>query len=193
MKFFAFMIVTTIGLFSPFAYCAEVAPAPPAAQDGAGAKNQGSKESSFFDNFGVGLAVVAKMGRERSIQEAQLVNGIVRVTSERQVMPMVVLERHWYFNPDRNSGWGTFLGVNLATQSNIIDGIGLGLIYGFKPSSKSNTTTSNNLGFGFAVQPFSRVLGDGIAKDQALPAGETAIRYKETNRTGFMLFYTYTM
>lgn len=63
------------------------------------AKNSNTNDS-FWAQFGIGLSVSAKLGSEKSIDEAQLVNGIVRVTSERQVTPRLMLERHWYFKND---------------------------------------------------------------------------------------------
>lgn len=150
------------------------------------------KEESFWDTFGVGLAVTTNLGRERSIQEAQLVNGIVRVTSERQVVPRLMLEKHWYFRDDWKGGYkpGMFVGASLLGERQVMDAVALGALVGFKPNS--GTTTTHNLGIGIALQPYSRVLGDGLTKDQPLPAGETQIRYKETNRTALILFYTYT-
>lgn len=51
---------------------------------------------SFFADWGVGLSVTTKLGkRGEAIEEAQLVDGKVRVTSERDVVPRLMLERHW--------------------------------------------------------------------------------------------------
>lgn len=72
-----------------------------------------------------------------------------------------------------------------------MDSVSLGWIVAFKPNQGDKST--HNLGLGLAVEPYSRVLGDGIERNKALPSGETAIRYKETNRTAIVLFYTYTM
>lgn len=151
-----------------------------------------SKEESFWDTFGVGLAVTTNLGKERSIQEAQLVNGIVRVTSERQVVPRLMLEKHWYLRDDWKGGYkpGLFVGASLLGDRQVMDAVALGFLAAFKPNS--GTTTTHNLGIGIALQPYSRVLGDGLSKNQPLPAGETQIRYKETNRTALILFYTYT-
>jgi len=158
---------------------------------------------SFWANFGIGLSVSANLGKERSIEEAQLVNGTVRVTSERQVTPRLMLERHWYLS----EGWDTkhedgtlsntkfrqgfFVGVSLLGDKKMMDAVSVGWLVGFKPNSNDKAT--HNLGLGIAVEPYSRVLGDGIEKNKPLPQGETSIRYKETNRTALIFFYTYTM
>lgn len=151
-----------------------------------------SKEESFWDTFGVGLAVTTNLGKERSIQEAQLVNGNVRITSERQVVPRLMLEKHWYLSNDWKGSYkpGLFIGASLLGDRQVMDAVAFGFLAGFKPNP--GTTTTHNLGIGIALQPYSRVLGDGLSKNQPLPAGETQIRYKETNRTALIFFYTYT-
>lgn len=153
-----------------------------------------NKEADFWSTFGIGLAVTTNLGRERSIQEAQLVNGIIRVTSERQIVPRLMLEKHWFPSDTFHEGCkcknGIFVGVSLLGDKQIMDAIALGYIAGFKPNTDGS---SHNLGVGFALQPYSRVLGDGLSKNQPLPVGETAIRYKETNRTSLIFFYTYTL
>lgn len=168
----------------------------PVAHGADGGGKEPSPKNDFWSTFGVGLAVTANLGRERSIQEAQLVNGIVRVTNERQVTPRLMLEKHWYLD----EGWkedgchcrhGVFVGASLLGDKQMMDAVALGYLAGFKSGSKSDTTT-HNLGIGLALQPYSRVLGDGLTKNQPLPAGETTVRYKETNRTALILFYTYT-
>jgi hypothetical protein len=173
-----------------------VDPSPKAEKtDVAPAAKTGNGTDSFWAQFGVGLSVSAKLGGERSIDEAQLVNGIVRVTSERQVTPRLMLERHWYFkdwsadNPHFLQG--IYIGASLLGDKKLMDSVSLGWIVAFKPNAGDKST--HNLGVGLAVEPYSRVLGDGIEKNKALPIGETSIRYKETNRTALVLFYTYTM
>ena len=144
----------------------------------------------------------AKLGSGRSIDEAQLVNGVVRVISERQVTPRLMLEKHWYLsdswdtvNQDGSRSntkfrQGIFVGTSLLGEKKLMDSVSIGWLVGFKPHTGDKAT--HNLGIGFAVEPYARVLGDGLEKNQPLPAGETAIRYKETNRTALIIFYTYT-
>jgi len=159
---------------------------------------------SFWKDFGVGLAVSTKLGKERSIEEAQLVNGIVRISSERQVVPRLMLEKHWYITQgwDTNSTTpgvpykrrvrhGIFVGASLLGEKKLMDSIATGYILGFRPEDNSSPT--HNLGIGISVEPYARVLGDGIERDKPLPTGETSIRYKEKNRTALILFYTYTI
>lgn len=183
-------------LMFPFFVAAQStqAPAEPSGKATEVPEKKETTTDTFLAQFGIGLSVSAKLGRERSIEEAQLVNGIVRVTSERQVTPRLMLERHWYFDNDfsnKHFRQGLFVGLSLLGERKIMDSVSVGWLVAFKPNQGDKAT--HNLGLGLAVEPYSRVLGDGIQKNQPLPVGESSIRYKETNRTAIVLFYTYTM
>jgi hypothetical protein len=148
---------------------------------------------SFFADWGVGLSVSTKAGRRgEAIDEAQLVNGVVRVTSERDVVPRLMLERHWYLTENDHLGGkvGVFVGASLLGDKKLMDSVSLGFIWGFKP--RGGLKERHNLGLGIAVEPYTRQLGDGIIANQPLPTGETSIRYKEKNRMAIVVFYTYT-
>lgn len=154
----------------------------------------GDKTDKFWENWGVGLSVSTKLGRRgQAVEEAQLVNGIVRVVSERDVVPRLMLERHWYFTYDFNNPHfrqGIFVGASLLGDKKLMDSVSLGWLVAFKPNKGDSAI--HNLGFGIAVEPYSRALGDGIEPNKPLPAGETAIRYKEKNRMAAVVFYTFT-
>ena len=71
-------------------------------------------------------------------------------------------------------------------------------MFGFKRSSivakdlARDRGDSFNVGFGMMVNPNSQVLGDGITKNQVLPAGETAVRLKTTTELGWLFVFSYT-
>jgi hypothetical protein len=103
-----------------------------------------------------------------------------------------LLERHWYL---WDAWWkggkgGIFVGTSLLGDKKLMDSVSLGFLWGFKP--RGGDTTMHNLGFGIAVEPYSRALGDGIEANKALPTGETSIRYKEKNRMAAIVLYTFT-
>ncbi|PVX36798.1 hypothetical protein [Janthinobacterium sp. 78] len=150
-------------------------------------------ENEFWNDWGVGLSVSTKLGKKgRALDEAQLVNGIVRVTSERDVVPRLMLERHWYLQDSDFAGGmaGVFVGTSLLGDKKLLDSVSLGLIWGFKP--RGGNKVRHNIGVGIAVEPYSRTLGDGLEINAPLPAGETSIRYKERNRMAAVVFYTFT-
>ena len=51
---------------------------------------------------------------------------------------------------------------------------------------------SFNIGLGIMVNPNAQVLGDGIRKNEVLPAGETAVRLKTTTELGWLFVFSYT-
>jgi hypothetical protein len=159
------------------------------------ANGNASKNDEFWNNFGVGLAVSTKLGKRGSaIEEAQLVNGVVRVSSERDVVPRLMLERHWYFTErfdNLHFRQGVFVGASLFGDKKLMDSVTLGWLVAFKPNDGDKST--HNLGIGLSVEPYSKELGDGIKANQPLPTGENAIRYKEKNRLAITVIYTYTM
>ncbi len=149
--------------------------------------------------FGVGLTVTIDAGGLNRVEDAEVVNGIVRITNERDVIPRLMLETHYFFVPQKNRffgllsgdkmwGWGPFVGLQNGSED-IIEAIGVGLMLGFKRGQDS--PQSFNIGLGAIVDPSVKVLGDGIRKDEPLPEGETQIRYKHTDQWGFLIITSY--
>ena len=86
-----------------------------------------------------------------------------------------------------------FGGGNTAGATNgPISGYAIGWMVGMRhPWDDPTRKSSWNFGLGVRVTPAGKVLGDGINANQALPAGETAIRYKQEPRYGVMLMSTF--
>jgi len=59
------------------------------------------------------------------------------------------------------------------------------------PAVEKPDTRSWNFGVGLRVDPRTQVLGDGIIVNQALPPGETAIRFKKEPRAGIILLTSF--
>jgi hypothetical protein len=170
--------------------------------------------------FGLGIAADFDVGGTRVVN-AQLVNNIVRVTDVTSNVDVgFVLEAHYFLrdwsfraspkltsdNPwpclvicGMDMATGPFVAVeinggNTVATGNVagpITGYALGWMVGLHHPDSMNKTSSWNFGVGLRVDPKTQVLGDGIVANQPLPAGETAIRYKQEPRAGIMLLSSF--
>ncbi|WEK47955.1 MAG: hypothetical protein P0Y56_06565 [Candidatus Andeanibacterium colombiense] len=164
------------------------------------AEDQGeAKASKDFLNLGlgVGLSFTLGLGKDRITGATLDPNGIVRVSDKDNAVARVMLEAHQFFGLDKGEtaedgtrkhryGVGPFVAIQPG-DGEVIDAIGGGVMFGFRPDIKS--PKSFNLGFGVVVDPNTQLLGDGIVANQPLPTGETEIRFKKTASYG-ALFLT---
>jgi len=145
-------------------------------------------------NFGLGVGVVGTPS-QRLAKNAQVVNGVVRVDDGASVSASILLESHYFFTgPADNKhplwGHGPFVAIRSGGNNNqIVDSIGLGWMMGFR--YKEDSPSSWNIGAGVSVTPSARALGDGITRNQPLPAGETEVRFKSTSLWGFMVLASF--
>lgn len=147
-------------------------------------------------NFGVGLTLTLDTGSHERVDNAEIADGVVRVTEESNDVPRIMLETHYFFMPETNFlgkktkewGVGPFVGIQNGSDE-IIQAIGAGVMVGFRKSEEAED--SFNIGVGFVVDPSVQILGDGIEENEPLPAGETQIRYKETSQWGVLLVVSY--
>ncbi len=160
--------------------------------------------------FGAGFSFTLDVGTNDRISDAELVNGIVRVKDENNGRARIMLESHYFFTPTlkflnlenrapteengeiidpgkKQFGIGPFFALQPGSD-NIIEAIALGLMIGFR---RGDTSESFNLGIGVVVDPNTKILGDGIVANQPLPAGETAIRFKEVMQTGVLVLASF--
>lgn len=140
-----------------------------------------------FD-FGVGLGVVLDPSGDR-VDDAELVNGVVRVNEDSNITIRPMLETHVFAFPlGDNLVAGPFLGVQLGSDQ-IIDSLGAGLMVGVRLGR--NDDNSLNFGLGAVVDPGVKTLGDGISADQPLPTGETDVRFRRRSRIGILFMTSY--
>lgn len=157
--------------------------------------------------FGAGLSL-SIFKKDQRIENAEVINGIVRVTEDQRVLTRVMLETHylsrWWTEKlgmedrcmDRGKikecGIGFFIAAQPGT-TNTIEAIGGGVMYGHRrnPGPSDTDTSAFNFGIGLVVDPYAKTLGDGIQKDQPLPAGETVVRFKERPIWGWLLFASF--
>lgn len=151
-------------------------------------------------NFGIGLSLTADIGEHDRVKSAEIINNTVAVKEEQNVIPRFLLESHYFFTPrgtflgkkndgaKRNEwGWGPFVAVQ--PGDDVIDAVGVGLMMGFRRKQTEEGVTklgSFNLGVGVIWDPATQVLGDGFSPNQPPPAGETQIRYKQTDQIGIV-------
>ena len=163
-------------------------------------KEKKSKTEEAFEgiNFGVALSLTMDLGDHERVESAEVINGLVRVTKDKNDIPRVMLETHYFFLPNvplfghRKGMWGVGPFVGIQNGSNeFIESIGAGLMLGFRRSETA--TDSFNISIGAVVDPSVKILGDGIEENEPLPEGESKIRYKETSQWGalFMVSYSF--
>ena len=145
-------------------------------------------------SLGVGLSLTFDTGSNDRVESATLVDGVVRVTKEKNKVARVLLESHYFFPttkeflvPAGQWGWGPFFGVQPGTD-NIIEAIGLGFMIGFR--RENSTSDSWNIGLGYIVDPEVTVLGDGLKANEPLPGNETEVRLKTTSQQGVLLVFS---
>lgn len=99
-------------------------------------------------------------------------------------------------NEDTKKVWGhgPFVGIQPGSQ-NIIEAVAIGWMIGFRrPDPERGSLTENssfNLGIGFVVDPKVQVLGDGVTRNQALPVGETQVRFKDSAQYGLRIMSSF--
>lgn len=148
-------------------------------------------EPDWATHFGVGVGALAP--KHKDVTGTSVVNGIVRVTSEREVIPALWLSTQWIYRSGTMTGFGPFVGVGVSTDGGLFDNIGVGITYSmafqtWKPRGESQSAL--NIGLGYGVQKVE-VLGDGVRENWPLPDGEESIRMKEKYSRGPMIMISF--
>lgn len=174
------------------------------------ANDDNNKQSFGGIEFGIGMAFSLDLGDNVRVRDAQLVNGLVRVSRSDDVRARLILESHYFFtppgvglpllglmNPTREErdkgrqpmwGFGPFVAVQPGSD-NVIDAIGAGLMLGLRRGTQG--TDSFNLGIGLLYDMDVQTLGDGIFENQPLPVGETEIRFRRRSQSGLMILSSF--
>lgn len=152
---------------------------------------QTAKKEFLGFNFGIGFSLSVDLHRDR-VDDASVVGGRVRVSKESQARPRVLLESHYYFEPDGKLGnlpadrWGhgPFVAIQ-GSGEEVIEAFGLGWMLGLRRAKDQEE--GFNVGLGLIYDPSVKGLGDGIRQNKPLPAGETEVRFKEEGRLSALL------
>lgn len=152
------------------------------------------KEFAGF-NWGVGLAYTY-INKGPSIDEAEMVDGKVRIKKEHNRAAALMLETHYFVNlgkfQDSEIGLGPFAAIRVIdTEGKDVKAYGVGIMAGFKRQQESKS--SWNIGIGYYVDTSVKQLGSGITEGEALPGTEKEIRYKQVDSGGFMFMLSATL
>ena len=148
--------------------------------------------------WGLGITGTYDLGFSDRIVSAEISNGIVRVSGDNNFSARLLLERHFFTKTDAGTcflfssanGCGGFLAIQMgSTNTKVLDAFGFGYMWGWK-DNKDDKATAWNFGLGLIADPNTTVLGDGIVKNEALPAGET-LRYKTTTKFGVLMLFSF--
>ena len=149
--------------------------------------------------FGVGFGMTSQLGGNERIDEAELVDGVVRVKKTLNHRPRVLFETHYFWQLDAETittdagtieeadiGIGPFAAIQGSSEE-VLEAFGIGMMVGFKRDEGS----SFNIGIGIMLDPTVRVLGDGVQPNEPLPNGESEIRFKEEPRWGVLTLVSF--
>lgn len=199
-------LLTIALLMSSASAFAQVAdPTPANTGTGTGTKTTENTANNPRDFLGLGMGIglsltVDANKRKERVESASVVNGYIRADTEHNAAARVILESHYFFKPKKpffigdvpasNWGHGPFLAIQPGSNE-VINSIGFGWMMGFRRDNPQNYKESWNIGVGVMVDPNARVLGDGQEKNQKLPEGETAIRYKTEAQSSLMVTFSF--
>ena len=156
-------------------------------------------------SLGVGLGLTLNLDKVSRVTSASPVNGIVRVTGTGDAVAGIVLESHYFFVPNYSlatvpqgaCGHGPFVAIVAGSSgSNVISAYALGWMIGLREPTWTYTnnawkatygSSSWNFGLGVRIDPSVQVLGDGVVANLPLPAGETAVRFKNVPSYGLIM------
>lgn len=157
------------------------------AQKNKNALDESKGQQNFLgQNFGYGFGVA--LYKDTLIDDAEVIGGIVRVKSKKKQEAKVLLEFHTFINEsdDKSRGNGIFAAL-VANENDILGGIGVGWLWGFRDKSK-NDGSGLSVGVGVLLENNVKRLADGFKENQALPVGETDVRFIKKNETSALLF-----
>jgi len=162
----------------------------------------------------VGIALSENIQNRNRVTSASVVSGVVRVSQVADAAAGLVLESHYFFVPTKplpifgvpayDWGHGPFVAIVADTSgsNSVISAYALGWMVGLRqptwdlsdiknPKVTYSSTASWNFGVGLRIDPSVQVLGDGIVANRPLPAGETAVRFKNVAGYGVMLISSF--
>lgn len=162
----------------------------------AAARQETENQKNFLGwSWGVGFGF--GWADDDRVDQAQIVNNVVRVTKESSEQARLFLEYHWFpeswqktlgkkENDSIVRAQGPFVAVS-SRDDKVLSGVGIGWMIGFREKSKSE-------GFGIAIGAILdndvTDLADGFEDGQPPPNGETTIRTESKSRVSYVLFFT---
>lgn len=165
----------------------------PMTDEAAQLKKQAESEVEFM-GLSWGLGFGFSFSSDELVDDAVVVNGVVKVKSQKKQQPRAVMEMHKYFwcndgYTDGKRGCGPFIAV-AATADKVLSGVGFGFMYGVKRGAGDSDGFS--IGVGAILDGNARDLAEGFKVDQPLPPGETTVRFEDKARWSALVFATMT-
>jgi hypothetical protein len=157
------------------------------------------EEEGFFKDMSTGIALIKP--KRKTVRDASVINGKVVVNSESKVESTLLVAKTFPFSRTsykRCQGPATWascaafmvgVGFNIGTQGSagqVIDYLGVGLTVGSGQDAGNKSAWYAGIGLGRRFN--QKVLADGFVENQALPVGETQIRFKHIDATAPFAF-----
>ncbi len=170
-------------------------------------------DDSFWKFFSAGVVVNAYL-HEPPVTDAAIRGGKVRIKKQENVSAQLALQASYPIGEwttvrstdgrplnDRRKEWfkysekgiGPYVSLSLASDSSIIDSVGVGLMYSYRRQA-----AGVKIGLGAAIKPQAKFLAPDFPKNKA-PTFEstdtstpTAVEYVEKAAVGYQLVITFT-
>ena len=145
-----------------------------------------------------GVAVGYSYGFDDVVEDAEVVDGTVRVKKELREQPRLLFEFHRYFacHPKRGrdvritTGCGPFVGVATG-DGDALAGVAIGGMFGWK-TPQDGDKEGFSIGLGLLLDAEGKTLADRFDDGQPLPDGATEIVFEDKARWSGVLFFTRT-
>ena len=160
-------------------------------------KAQAEGEKDFLGmKWGVGVGYSYAV--DDVVDNAQVVDGKIRVTKDLRAQPRLIMEFHRYIGCyEKNgkevqvtSGCGPFAAI-VSRDDKVLSGVAFGGMYGWK-TTEGDVSKGFSVGLGVLLDSEGKTLASGFDDGQALPDGATAIVFEDEARWSAVLFFTRT-
>jgi hypothetical protein len=159
-------------------------------------KQLGGEKDFIGVKWGVGVGV--SYAFDDVIDDAQVIDGVVRVKKDLTYQPRVILEFHKYLwchkkrtdGSPIETGCGPFAAV-ASRDDKVVSGVALGFMYGWKTGTGAESS-GFSVGLGLMLDAAAQELGKGFKDGQPPPADQPTIFTKERSALSAILFATKT-
>ena len=145
-----------------------------------------------------GIGVGFSHGFDEIVEEASIVDGVVRVKKDLTDQPRVILEFHSYIGCHGkrkndvaiDNGCGPFAAVT-SRDDKVVSGVATGFMYGWKTGTGADAS-GFSVGIGVILDSGGKELGSGFREGAPPPSGQTTVFLEEKSVLSGLLFFTRT-
>jgi hypothetical protein len=145
-----------------------------------------------------GVGVGYSHGFRNIVDEAEIVDGVVRVRKDLTGQPRVILEFHNYIwchgnramDKQVETGCGPFAAV-ASRDDKAVSGVAAGAMYGWKTGTGADAK-GWSVGLGVIVDSSGKKLGEGYIEGEPPPTGATSVFLVDKSAVSGILFFTRT-